>query len=228
MTAVKARREYERLVKRLVRLREKASKARRRMIAGNRRHDEELTARKWTKKEKEALKKAMPAGMRREINRLQRSKRGRAALKAYELFWGLPFPPEIVIRKVKGKKRGRTPLVSLGRSPMLLLSAKRGARPKRVKWKRDLVYDPLTKRMMILNPRSTGARGLGLQLIGYAPETHYVPTRDMERTGTFKRGKYWVHQHSDDGGRWPGVFLDTNGNLFYGKGTYKVDRWLRR
>ncbi len=226
-SAIKARKTYERLVKQLVGLREKAVKARRKMIAFNRHHPEELTAKRWSKAEKEKLRSVMPKAYRKVLDRVQRSAHGRTALKAYELFWGIPYPPEITIRKL-GKDRKKTATVCLGISPAVFIAKKRGGKARKIAGKRRLAFDPRTRRLMIVNPSSRGPVGQDLKFLGYAPETHYVPTQSMERTGTFKRGKYWVHKHDDDGGKWPEVWMDSSGNYLYGKGTYKVDRWLRR
>lgn len=231
MGAIKARKTYERLVKQLVGLREKAAKARRKMISYNRHHPEELTAKRWSKAEKAKLRAVMPKAYRKALERVQRSPQGRAALRAYELFWGIPYPPEIAVREM-GKKRGMKARVCLGVSPAVFIARKRGGKARKLPGKRRLAFDPVSRRLMILKPKSRGPVGKNLVFLGYAPETHYIPTPAMERTGTFKTGKYWVHKHDDDGGVWPEVYQDSSGNFIYGKGkgrsTYKVDRWLRR
>ena len=227
MSAIKAKKTYERLVKQLVGLREKAAKARRKMIAYNRHHPEELEAKRWTKAEKAKLRAAMPPAFRKVLERMRRSKLGRLALNASERFWGIPYPPEIVMRKL-GKDRKKVFRVCLGISPAVFVAKKRGGRARKIPGKRHLAFEPKTRRMMILNMDSRGPVGKNLTFLGYAPETHYIPTPAMERTGTFKRGKYWVHKHDDDGGKWPEVWADSSGNFIYGQGTYKVDRWLRR
>jgi hypothetical protein len=226
-SAIKAKKTYERLVKQLVGLRAKAAKARRKMISFNRHHPEELTAKRWSKAEKAKLRAVMPKAYRKVLERVQRSAQGRSALKAYELFWGIPYPPEIDIRKL-GKDRSRATRVCLGISPAVFIAKKRGGKARKIPGKRRLAFDPRSRRMMVLNMKSKGPVGKNLSFLGYAPETHYIPTPAMERTGTFKTGKYWVHKHDDDGGKWPEVWVDSSGNFIYGQGTYKVDRWLRR
>lgn len=232
MSAKKARTKYERLLKQIAGLTRKASKARRAMIAYNRLHPEDDLARKWTPSEKRAYLKRKPAWYRKQIAGLKRTRAGRAALKAYEMFWELPYPPELQVRKLKdarGRKKGGIWITAgLGRSPLVLLAKKRGGKVRRIKGNRQLALDPLSRRLLILNPTSKGPIGEKLKFVGFAPETHYVPTRKMELLGTFKKGKYWVHSHDDDGGQWPEVYRDSSGNFIYGKGTYKVDRWLRR
>jgi len=169
---------------------------------------------------------------------LKRTSVGRAALRAYETFWELPYPPELKVMKLKdgkrkrnagrGKKEGVWVTAGLGRSPVVLIAKKRGGRATKLYGNRKLALDPVSRRLLILNPKSRGPIGEDLEFVGYAPETHYVPTRKMELAGTFKKGKYWVHAHDDDGGVWPEVYKDSSGNFIYGKGTYRVDRWLRR
>lgn len=231
MSAIKARRKYEKLLRQLASLRRKASTARQSMIAYNRLHKEDALARRWTAKEKDEFLRRKPAWYRKQIASLKRTAAGRAALQAYEKFWELPFPPELQVRKLKNGKRRKDGVwitTGLGRSPVVLLAAKRGGKVKKMHGNRLLALDPVSRRLLILNPKSKGPIGEKLKFVGYAPETHYVPTRKMELLGTFKKGKYWVHEHNDDGGVWPEVYQDSSGNFVYGKGTYKVDRWLRR
>jgi hypothetical protein len=49
----------------------------------------------------------------------------------------------------------------------------------------------------------------------------------MENAGTFKIGKYWVHEHDDEGGKFPEVYKDGAGNFIYAPGTMRIDEWLR-
>lgn len=231
MSASRARKKYERLLRQLAGLRKKASLARDVMISFNRVHVEDVLARKWTAAEKRAFLMRKPLSYRKRIADLKRTAAGRAALKAYEKFWELPYPPQLQVRKLKngaGRKEGLWITTGLGRSPVVLLAKKRGGKIRKLYGNRKLALDPVSRRLVILNPKSKGPIGENLKFVGYAPETHYVPTRKMELAGTFKKGKYWVHEHNDDGGEWPEVYKDSSGNFIYGNGTYKVDRWLRR
>jgi len=215
---VQARRRYMRLLRR-------TATARQRMIAGNRRRRARNRSRfnaAWQRK----LVQRMPAGYRRWMEELARLPGGRVALARHRKFWGVPFPPRIV--KLADGQKGTRLLVGLGVSPKVVLADKRGGKPRFIKGQRMLALDMRSKRLVILNPRRKGRLGRGLRFVGFAPETHYVPSRATEHAGSFKRGKYWVHKHDDDGGKWPKVYQDSAGNFVYGRGTYSVGAWLRK
>lgn len=214
---VSARRRYMRLLR-------AAAKARQRMIGTNRRR--RRNGRRFNARWQRGLVKKMPTGYRQWVEELARLPGGRAALARHRRFWGVPFPTRIVKRG--DGQQGMRLLVGLGISPKVVLAEKRGGKARFIKGQRTLALDMRSKRLVILNPRRKGGIGRGLRFVGYAPETHYVPSRATERAGTFKKGKYWVHKHDDDGGKWPRVYRDRAGNFVYGKGTYTVGEWLRK
>ena len=122
-------------------------------------------------------------------------------------------------------------LVGMGKSPAVnLADGPNKASSKRIVRKRHsalLATDPAGKRMFII-----GRRGLPkkpkLTFAGWVPKTEYIPSKDLERSGTPKKYKHWVHSHEDDHGKWPKVYKDQNGNYHYGRGTYRVTDWIRK
>jgi hypothetical protein len=72
-----------------------------------------------------------------------------------------------------------------------------------------------------------------MRFVGYAPQCWYVPYKDVEMQGSNKAGSNWKHHFSDDGGRWPEVYADTerlgkNTNFAVTNGTFTVTDWIRR
>ncbi len=125
-------------------------------------------------------------------------------------------------------------MVGMGRTPEAYLrTAPKGVRGEKTKLggKWIVACDTSGRHILILSGKKIKG---ALRFVGYAPETHYIPTDDVERAGTHKAGKHWRHLHSDDGGKFPKVYADRNGkldkdsNLVYAKGTYSVTDWIRR
>lgn len=217
--------------RRKTRLRKTASAHRRRMIGRNRWHPADLLKKRSSRTERSGLKRRMPSKYRQQIERVEKSAGGRKALARYRKFWGIPYPTAISTVTLPGK--GSTTLVGMGVSPKVLVAngpdAKTATKVRTFKGKRIVATNTSGDRIIILNGRgSRKATKRKLRFIGWAPETHYLPTKGMESAGTFKKGKYWVHQHDDDGGRWPKVYRDQAGNFVYAPGTYKVTDWIRR
>lgn len=206
-------------------LRRTASKHRARMIRRNRAHPEEGRP-KYNRK---ALERAMPTKYRALIQQVMKTKSGRQALKKYRSFIGLPFPTEIKTLDI-GPKNKTVFAVGMGRCPLVQVADGPRGKHKKIKKYRGKftpVFSPDGRRIAILSGRTKGY-GKNVKFVGYAPETHYIMSNDMEAAGSFKRGKYWVHQHHDEGGRWPKVYRDAAGNFFYGPGTYRVGAWIRK
>jgi len=173
----------------------------------------------------------MPTKYAMEIEDVKKLPDGGKAFKRYQKFWGLPFPTEIKHLEVPGPKDKTIVLVGMGRSPEVQTStAPKGKKGKKKVSKKNRIaaVDASGKRIWILNGKDSKAGRQDLQDIGYVPETHYIPTGPMEKAGTFKRGKYWVHKHDDDGGEWPTAKMDQAGNIIYDESTYYVDDWIRR
>jgi len=201
-----------------------ASKHRKRMIAANRR--------KHPKRRKLNFARAGHAHNRKfnNFDKITQSRSGKKALARYRKFWGIEFPTSV--------KQGRTPgssnhefLVGMGISPKVILAdGPKGKETRKweVKGKRTLATNVTGTRMFVLSGKNSNDRSEKLKFVGYAPETHYIPTKKMENAGTHKKGKYWIHKHDDDGGRWPKVYQDSAGNFLYGPGTYSVTDWIRK
>ena len=158
---------------------------------------------------------------------MRRSSLGKQALSRFKKFWSLKGVPSLKI--LPGKKMV---LVGMGRSPAVTLadgpSKKQSRKIVRRKHRGILAASPSGRRMYII----TSARGIPkkprLKLLGWCPTTEYIPSKDLERSGTPKKGKHWVHQHTEGGGRWPKIYQDQSGNYHYGRGTYAVSDWIRK
>lgn len=173
----------------------------------------------------------MPVGFKKILERVKGSAQGRAALRRYSKFWGLPFPTGIKVVDIPGPKNKTVVLVGMGRTPEVhLADGPKGRSKKRwkLRGKYMAAFDAAGRRIFILSGRNSGASRASMKAVGFAPETHYVPTGGMERAGSFKAGKYWVHKHDDEGGRWPLVRRDQAGNFVYDPSTYTVTDWIRR
>lgn len=220
----KARGKYRR------RLRARASKYRQQMIARNRRSRSRNTGRNAGRKYG-SLRGRMPGDFKSLLRELESSNTGRAARKKYKQFWGIPYPTEIVKTRL-GAGRGRKIFVGMGRSPAVVLAdgpKGRNARTWKDRKSRIVATDPSGRRIFVLTREwHRKPFGKNLRFVGYAPETHYVPWPGVERAGSFKKGKYWIHKHDDERGKWPKVFKDSSGNFIYGPGTYTVGTWIRR
>lgn len=131
-----------------------------------------------------------------------------------------------------GAKNKSRVLVGMGRSPYAFLADGSEGKNRGVKKLNGNFLPAATpdgKQIIILSGRNLEEKSGRKKFAGYAPETHYIPTSEMERAGTHKRGKHWVHLHGkEENGRWPKVFIDAAGNLHYGKSTYRMDDWLYR
>jgi hypothetical protein len=173
------------------------------------------------------LEKRMPKNYKKLLDEALKTKSGRAALRRYRKFTGLPWPTEIVVIDTPGGKGKRT-LVGMGRSNGLVVADRRGGKGKRIKRGGIIACTSDGRQMMVLNGRSSRRGGSDLRPLGFVAQTEYVPTKAEEMAGTNKRDRIWVHRHDDDGGRWPKAYLDSAGNVVYGRGTYVVSDWIRR
>ncbi len=165
------------------------------------------------------------------LSRVVKTKAGKNALARYRRFWGLKSPPAIKVLDVPGMPKNGV-LVGLGRCPAL--SVANGPRGEATKVKRSrhtgiVATNPSGTRLYILSGKSARRGGSRkLKFLGYAPMTEYIPTKAMEKSGTFKKGKWWQHKHHDNGGKWPKIYKDSAGNIIYAKGTYRVGKWIER
>lgn len=182
---------------------------------------------KWWRKKSASFRKKYSALMQKVLRR----KDGRRMLRKFTRFTGLPYPTEIKTVQLPGPKNRSTVLSGMGRSPRALIAdgpEGKNSGTKQLRGKFTPVATPDGKILLLSGRNSKDTKGKK-KFAGYAPETHYVPTSEMERAGTFKRGKYWVHLHGkEENGRWPKVFVDSAGNIHYGKSTYRISDWLYR
>jgi hypothetical protein len=204
-----------------MRLIRQAAKIRRRAIAANRSHPEDGLIRPTYPK---GMKRKMPAEYRDRLRGVLKTRRGRKAERRRRLFWGTPYPTEIAEFGGSGR---RVPMAGMGRTTEVMIAPKRGARPRRIRGSWAGAFDSSGRVIYLFTKRGLPPKPRW-RFVGYAAETHYLPTAAIEKAGSHKRGKYWVHEHADEGGKWPKVFQDQWGNFRYGKGTYKIGKWIRK
>lgn len=171
----------------------------------------------------------MPQKYSAMLREVARFSGGKKALRKYRQFWGIPYPTSLEFIESPGKKKvlvgaGTTTGVYLCECP----KKRPGCKEWSIKSKRRIAFDPNGRRVVLLANGSQKNFGKGLKFIGYARESHYIPTRAMENAGSFKKGRYWVHRHSDEGGSFPKVFKDAAGNYHYAPGTLRIGKWMRR
>ncbi len=166
--------------------------------------------------------------------RVRATKAGRRVWSIANRFWKLKEPVAITAMKLPRRYRNDVPLAFLGQVPEVkVANGKKGQATRestlRLTAKHVLVGDHTRKKFAIINL----AKGLPdrprLKQIGWASQTDYLPPRDLINSGSPKSNTLWEHKHSDEGGRFPKLFQDQNGNLFYGPSTFAVKGlWLRR
>jgi hypothetical protein len=233
MMKTRLARSYEKDLRRIARLVKAAAKKRAAMVAMGRKRSRNRShqvgaRRRYNKKE---IWRKMPGGFKKILTRLRGTAQGRAALRRYSKFWGLPYPTEIKIVDLPGPKNKTVVLVGMGKTPEVHLAdgpKDRFKSRKKVRGSYMAAFDARGRRIFILSGKPSKESKQRLSFVGFAPETHYVPTVMMENAGTFKAGKYWVHKHDDEGGRWPRVRRDQAGNFIYDPATYTVTDWIRR
>lgn len=218
MRGKKGSRKYAKLKKR-------ATAMRRRMIAANTYHSVDGLP----KKKYGNLKSRMPEQYAKELGRVLRTSTGRKGLKKFRQFWSLPFPPEL---EADESLKKNLVLVGAGWTPgVFLASCPRktpGCKEKSIRGKKKIAFDVNGRRIFILSNGSQKNFGKNQKFVGYATRTEYVPTKGMEAAGSDKANRHWVHDHEDEGGRWPKVFKDAAGNFIYAPGTLRINKWLRR
>jgi hypothetical protein len=140
------------------------------------------------------------------------------------------YAPEI-IREPGHKGRGIY-LAGMGVSPGVYLAD--GPEGKdRKKWvvrgRFIAATDSAGKRIFLLRRKGLKNFGKRPKFVGYAYETHYIPTGSIEKAGSHKSNKHWVHSHNkDENGKRPKVYRDAGGNYLYSPSTYRVTSWIYR
>lgn len=159
------------------------------------------------------------------LGKVSRSRRGRAALSRFRKFWGIRDVPSLKVLPGPGV------LVSMGKSPAVTIAngpnKRKATRITRKRHNRMVATDASGRRIYIIGSQGLPAKPK-LTFIGWAAKTEYIPSKDIEKAGTGKRGKHWIHDHTDEGGRWPKLYADQRGNYHYGRGTYSVSDWIRK
>ncbi len=168
----------------------------------------------------------------------------KAIKQRYKKFWKIAGPPSVktLPGNLPGLK-GTNWLVGLGYTKVALLSSGdkgvKGSKKRKVHGRWHVTTDGKGKQIFLLSGNPVSGP---LKQVGYAHETHYIPSADIEKAGTHKAGTYWRHIHGvDDEKRgvpksklkYPPVFADRNGkvdaksNFFYGKTPLgKVTDWM--
>lgn len=208
-------------------MRKKVSGLRKRMIAYNRAHHPEDNYPKREYNEAE-LETAAPEDYKKLLELAKHSDEGREALARYRKFWGLPLPTEIKVVSIPGPEDEVKFLVGMGRAGKGGKIILPGGKKTSAKGARIAAASADGKQIVLLSGKESRDEKRNLNFLGHVEETHYVPTADMEDAGTHKAGKYWVHRHDDEGGKFPPVYQDQAGNYWYGPGTYSVTDWIRR
>ena len=159
---------------------------------------------------------------KRMINPGLNSKKAQSAVNRYNKFWGVSQPQDVKTVTSPAEKI----LVGAGKTTGIYLAdgndIKFGKR-------RDIYFDDAKKpKLYVLAPGSQASFGKNLREIGRARETHYIPTKALEKAGSHKKNTYWIHKHDDDGGKYPKVYKDAAGNYIYGTGTLRIGEWMER
>jgi hypothetical protein len=160
--------------------------------------------------------------------RILKMRGGREALKRYRRFWGIKHPPTIVRVEMPGPK-GSKVLVGMGKSPALnLADGPEGRERRKIRRRhRGIVACDASGRQIFILRTGRGKRGNGRKrLVGYANILEYIPTRAIEKAGSFKRHKHWIHEMGEEGGTWPKVYRDEKGNYVFSRGSYRVGKWV--
>lgn len=157
----------------------------------------------------------------RKLNRFP--KRGR---KLFSRFWGVKTPPALnEMPDVPGIPKH---LVSLGISPAVTVAdgTKRNhSRVFRIVRRGTLAATPDGKRMFILTGKAPKKKGT--RYIGRISQTEYIPHAGIEKSGSFKKGRHWVHEMGEEGGEWPKAYQDDAKNILYARGSYRIGKWIR-
>lgn len=158
--------------------------------------------------------------------RLKKRRTGRRVLSRFRKFWGVDDPPKL---KVIGSGPGNIDLVDLGTCPHVNLADGPHGRSRRrwkIKKRGILACNPSGTRLYVLSGKTVP--GKPKRFLGYCPMTEYIPSVEIERMGSFKKGRHWQHEHNERGGRWPKLYSDGRGNIIYGRGSYRVGKWIER
>lgn len=167
------------------------------------------------------LRKA-PRKYQEAFRKATASREGKRALRKFQQFWGIPLPPEIEVVPGGSKLRVQAGMASV---PQIVVHDGKRKRTIRGNWRG--AFDGSGRRITLFKRRGLPKRPRW-RYLGRVVETHYVPSKSIERAGSFKKGTHWVHEHHDERGKWPRAFVDQAGNVRYARGTYRINKWIRR
>lgn len=159
----------------------------------------------------------------------RKSKRASSAKaqRRFKRFWGVDVQD---VLNFDDGRRGKKTLVGMGISPGVYLTDGPEGRARKkwtVKGRRWVATDAGGRRIFILSRKGARKFGKKPRFVGYARETRYIPYGSVERAGSPKSNRVWVHSHgSDEKGKYPKVYKDAGGNYLYAPGTYKVTSWI--
>jgi hypothetical protein len=166
------------------------------------------------------------------VNRVKRLKAFRVAQNVYGRFWGVDST-SLTVRSLPGPAKKVKILVGLGRCPALEIADGPKGRSSIIRRRgltgRMLACDAKGKRLFVIRTGKRRVRsGKSKRFLGWASAVEYVPTRSIEKAGSFKSNRIWRHLFSDDHGKWPKAFEGGDGTIALVGGTYKIGKWLRR
>jgi hypothetical protein len=160
------------------------------------------------------------------LKTMRASARGKKALRLFNTFWKhRGDPPSVMVLRADGSSKP-TPLNFMGFAPRLVVSSqdkgKHGGKTRVIHGRWLALTDEKGKRIFLLNPRRP-LKG-ALKPVGYAKETWYVPTEDIEAVAPEKAKTVWRHKHGHADAAWlkklprsslryPRMFADRNGVL---------------
>lgn len=175
---------------------------------------------------KRRVRRKKASGYSKYMTEAMRTRSGKKALARYRRFWGIKHPPTV---KRYGSGGKTTVLVGLGRSPAVSIAdgpKGRAKKIRRIRHSGTLATDAGGRRLYILKSRGREPGKKNLKFLGWSPTVEYIPTRAIEKSGSFKRNRHWIHKFGEEGGSWPKIFKDKNGNYVYSKSSFKVGKWI--
>jgi hypothetical protein len=170
---------------------------------------------------------------------VRRTKNGRNVWGRANRFWKLPAPVAITSMNLPSRFKKDVPVAFLGLAPTITVAdgdEKTFTKKKNVRMPKGsmLVTDHTGKRFAIVNPRGI-PQTPKLKRLGFAAATEYMAPKSIQKTNSPKAKDYlkrqilWRHEHSEEGGKWPEVFQDQNGNVAYRGGTAEIrGMWMRK
>ena len=170
------------------------------------------------------LLKRSPGWYRSAHKKFRKLKGGSARLKDFRDFNGVPLPPEFTAFNAPGRNLA---LTGMGKVPWIEVS--NGGRKRRIKgpWHGGFTGPRKSRRIWLLKRAGLPKRSRW-KYIGRVALSVYETSDDVSRAGSPKAWTQWRHEHNDERGKWPKAYMDQNGNVKYGRGTYGIKHWIRK